>query len=282
MDEKTRKEEIRNLEAELAHLLEWINGLKDANKAIHEIQKKIELTQWKLDVLKNTPEEAEEIPFNPPSAEKDYLYTKSVLPLIPKYNLGNMMNLTSGTVSSSSDYYNYVVRVSDLGTPVVFEFSQKFAASYQNIQQTQDRQSLVKQMIEKLGNSNTVERYDRAVNLYSLYKSGVGERTSAAMEIRTLLDGIQGTLFEKARNQIKEDMTWEKMGSRFAELKPDSENYREFIRQSEVRSKLISSLSDIGKDRKSGAATNLEFVWTQVLDHLFVTLSLLGLRSNIG
>ena len=73
-----------------------------------------------------------------------------------------------------------------------------------------------------------------------------------------------------------------KMGRRLAEIVPDSENYIEFIRQSEVRTKLIASLSDIGKDRESGAATNLEFVWTQVVDHLFVTLSLLGLRLNIS
>jgi len=278
MNENTRKEEIKNLEAKLDHLLEWMRGLKDANKIAPEVQQQIELVQWQLEVLKNTPDEAEEVPFNPPSAEASYLQTKSNLPLIPKYDLRKIMNSTSGTTSDSSDYFNYVTRVGDLGTSKAFEFSGKFTGLYQNIQQTQDRQSLVKQMIEKLGNVNTVERYDRAVNMYSTYKSGIGERTSAAMAIRTLLDGVQGTLFEKARKQPKEDMTWGKMGSRLAGIAPDSENYREFIRQSEVRSKLISSLSDIGKDRESGAATNLEFVWTQALDHLFVTLSFLGLR----
>ena len=266
------------MEAKLAHLLEWVNGLKDANRIAPEVQQQIELVQWQLEVLKNAPDEAEEIPFNPPSAEKSYLLTKSVLPLIPKYDLGSMVNSTSGTVSSSSDYYSYVTRVGDLGTPIAFEFSGRFTGLYQNIQQTQDRQSLVKQMIEKLKNSNTVERYDRALNAYSMCKSEVGDRTSAAMAIRTLLDGVQGTLFEKARNQPKENMTWEKMGGRLANIVPDSENYKELIQQEEVRSKLISRLSDIGKDREGGAATNLEFIWTQVLDHLYVTLSLLGLR----
>src|SRR5688572_13539363 len=127
MDENIHKDEIKNLEAKLAHLLEWMNGLKDANKIVSEVQQQIELVQWQLEVLKNAPDEAEEIPFKPPSAEKSYLYTKSVLPLMPKYDAGNMLNSTSGTVSSSSDYYNYVVRVGDLGTPAVFEFSQKFS-----------------------------------------------------------------------------------------------------------------------------------------------------------
>lgn len=278
MNENTRKEEIKNLEAKLAHLVDWINGLKDANKIVPEVQQQIELVQWQLEVLKNTPDEAEEIPFTPPSAEKSYLHTKSVLPLIPKYEVGNIINSTSGTVSSSTDYYNYVSQVGDLGTPKAFEFSGRFTVLYQNIQQTQDRQSLVKQMIEKLENPSTVERYDRAVNAYSMYKSEIGERTSAAMEIRTLLDGVQGTLFEKAKKQPKENMTWGKMGSRLAGIVPDSENYKNFIYQYEIRSKLISRLSDIGKDREGGAATNLEFVWTQVLDHLYITLSLLGLR----
>ena len=114
MDEKTRKEEIKNLEAELAHLLEWMNGLKEANKVVPEVQKQIDLIQWKLDVLKNTPEEAEEIPFDPPKAEVSYQRTKTILPLMPKYDLGNIADSTSGTVSSSSDYYNYVARVGDL------------------------------------------------------------------------------------------------------------------------------------------------------------------------
>jgi hypothetical protein len=279
MDENTRKAEIKNLEAKLAHLLEWMNRLKDASKIAPDVQQQIELVQWQLEVLKNTPEEAEEIPFNPPSAEKSYLYTKSVLPLIPNYDFRNMVNSTGGTVSSSSDYYNYVAHVGDLGTPKALEFSTKFTGLYQGIQQTQDRQTLVKEMIEKLKNPNTIERYEKSIKSFSIYKSGIGERESAAMAIRTLLDGVQGTLFERARKQPKENMTWGKMGSRLAKIVPDSENYIEFIRQSEVRSKLISRLSDIGKDREVGAATNLEFVWTQVLDHLYITLSLLGFKQ---
>ena len=278
MDEKTRKEEIKNLEAELAHLSEWMDGLKEANKAIPEVQKQIELIQWKLDVLKNTPEDADEIPFNPPSAEASYLRTKANLPLMPKYNLGNIANSTSGTISSSSDYYSYVTRIGDLQAPKAFEFSKTYTGLYQNIQQTQHRQTIVKQMIERLGNPNTIERYDIAFNAYSIFKSGIGERTSAAMAIRTLLDGVQGTLFTKARKQAKENMTWEKMGNRLAGITPSSDNHKDFILQYAKRSRLISSLSDIGKDREGGAATNLDHIWTQVLDHLFVTLSLLGLR----
>jgi hypothetical protein len=47
-------------------------------------------------------------------------------------------------------------------------------------------------------------------------KSGVGERTAAALEIRTLLDEIQGFLFEKARKQEKETITWNEMSKRLA------------------------------------------------------------------
>lgn len=278
MNKNIRKEETENLEAKLSYLLEWMHGLKDANAVAPEIQQQIELVRWQLEVLKNTPDEAEEISFTPPSAEQNYLYTKSVLPLIPKYDPRSIVNSTSGTLSSSSDYYNYVTRIGDLGTPKAFEFSGKFGGLYQNIQQAQDRQSLVRQMLEKLNDSNLIERFDKALTAYSMYKSDVGERTAAAMTIRTFLDGVQGTLFEKARNWPKENMTWGKMGSRIANILSNSENYKEFILQHEIRSKLYSRLSDIGKDRDSGAATNLEFVWTQVIDHLYITFGLLGLR----
>ena len=138
MNENTHKEEIKNLEAKLTHLLEWMKGLRDANKIAPEVQQQIELVQWQLEVLRNSPDEAEEIPFNPPSAEQSYLYTKSILPLIPKYDIGGMVNSTSGTISSSSDYYGYVTRVGDLGTSIAFEFSGKFAGLYQNIQDTRN------------------------------------------------------------------------------------------------------------------------------------------------
>jgi len=189
-----------------------------------------------------------------------------------------MVNSTSGTVSSSTDYYSFVSRIGDLGTSNTVEYSGKYVSLYQDIQQTQDRQNLVRQMIEKLDNPNTLERFDRAVTAYSLYKTGIEERTSTAMTIRTLMDGVQGALFEKARKQPKENMRWEKMGSRLAGIVSSSGNYRNFMFQNQVRSQLISRLSDIGKDREGGAATNLGFVWTQVLDHLFVSLSLLGFR----
>ena len=43
MDENICKEEIKNLEAKLAHLLEWVNGLKDANRIAPEVQQQIEV-----------------------------------------------------------------------------------------------------------------------------------------------------------------------------------------------------------------------------------------------
>jgi hypothetical protein len=278
MDENTRNEEIKKLEDKLSYLQEWIDRLKEANKVAQEVQQQIELVRWKIGVLKNLPPEADEIPFDPPKAEKDLDYTKSAIRQIPTYDRSALTNSTATTVSGTTDYYNFVTRIGDLNTQNAITFSGEFIEQYHSMQRSQDRQRMVRQMVEKLGNPQTVNRFDKAVDAFSLYKTGVGDRTSTALQIRTLLDGVQGTLFEKARNHAKENMTWGKMGSRLARIQPNSEDYNQFIMQYDVRSRLYSRLSDIGKDREGGSVTNLEYIWPQVVDHLYVTLSLLGLR----
>ena len=46
------------------------------------------------------------------------------------------------------------------------------------------------------------------------------------------------------------------------------------LRQKDVRGSLISRLSTVLKDREGGSLTNLDDLWIQVLDHIYVVLEL--------
>jgi hypothetical protein len=91
--------------------------------------------------------------------------------------------------------------------------------------------------------------------------------------MRNLLDGIRGDLFKLARKWPKENMTWQKMAERLAKGGSTGVECQELIRQERNRSSLISRLSDILKDRETGSLTNLDNVWTQVMDHIYTVLA---------
>ncbi len=276
-----QNDELVKLKAKREYLIQWYNRYKQAHEVVPFVQMELEIIDWEIEALANRPEEASEIPIDSliTVLDRDTQYIQVNLPLMPEYNRERLFNSTAVTTTGSSTVYEYVTRVGDLGTEKASEYSAKFAGLYQNLQEVQDRISTVRRMIERLNNPNTLHRFERALNAYQAAKAGVGERTSAAFEIRTLMDGVQGDLFNKARKWIEENMTWTLMAERLIKEAPLSIEYQELIQQNATRGSLISRLSDIGKDRKSGSLTNLDNVWTQVLDHLFTTLVLVGLQK---
>lgn len=117
----------------------------------------------------------------------------------------------------------------------------------------------------------------RTRKVYMAVRAQTGERTAAAMEIRTLLDGVKGELWERAKKWPKENMTWDIMADRLA-VNDLTGHSKELMTQGKIRSSLIHRLSDIGKDREGGSATNLDYIWTEVLDHLYAILGLIGIN----
>ena len=111
------------------------------------------------------------------------------------------------------------------------------------------------------------------------FKAGAGNKTAAAMEMRTFLDGLSGELVQMAkRSKTENTPTWEKMAKRLSKNGASSVECQEVLRQETVRSSLVSRLSDVGKDREGSSVTNLNHIWTELLEHAFTVLSLINLR----
>jgi hypothetical protein len=197
-------------------------------------------------------------------------YIKNTIPMLPPINNQTLSNAMATTASGVDTTYSQLLIVSELGTSTALDYANLYTSKYQELQQAQERPQAVRSLLLVKHSTSTLERFDKALAAFKRAKLEIGSESAAAAEIRTLLDGVQGDLFNKARHYPKENMIWDSMAQRLG--KCDSE--REIIvREGVVRSSLYNQLSSVLKDR-GGSLPTLTHLWTQVLDHLFSVLTL--------
>jgi len=275
------KDKTTSLQSQKEHLTEWLRRAKKTQDAVPIVQTILEVTDWEIEALSNYPEEADEIPLAGLAVklERDHSYLINALPLPPDYSTGVLLNATAVTTSGSAGVYDYVTRVGDLGTPQAISYSEKFGGLYHDLLEAHSRPQTVRNLLTKLNNPQTLERFDTAYKAYMAAKSGVGTRTAAATEVRNLLDGVKGDLFQMARTSPDENMTWDEMVERLSKGISSGPEHQELVHQGSERSRLISRLSDVLKDREGGSVTNLDNVWTLLLDHTYTVLGLIDFGS---
>ena len=169
---------MESLEAKKAHLREWLERCKKAQEAVPSVQMILEMTEWEMQAFADRPEEAEEIPLGDLETrfDQEYNHLIHVLPMMPEYEPGSIPILTAVTTSGSASTYNYVSRVGDLGTQEAQDYSRKHTVAYRKLQAAQDKPKEVRDLVEKLGNPQTLRRFDRAFDVYFATRSGTGER----------------------------------------------------------------------------------------------------------
>ena len=272
-------DEVNQLRKVKEYLAEWLRRFRKSQDLLPFVQSNLEITEWELDALEEEPEESQEIP-KPDLAEtyRDRLnYFQFAIPMIPDPDKSKFRISTAYTTSGSSDAYIHVSRVGDIGTPAAVDYSRQYTTRYDKIQHNQKRQDEVEALVARLGNAGTLDRFQRAKAAVIAVKSDVGERTSAGNEIRNLLHGVKGDLFGRARNWPKENMSWEEMTRRLVKGREGSAEFRQIIKQDTVHTSLLERLAEVLKDREGGSLTNLTYIWTQTLDHLYVVLSFIEL-----
>jgi hypothetical protein len=272
-----RPEEIQSLEEQKTHLIQWLESYKAAKDIIPYVQNMLEITEWKIQALKALPPRVSTaIPTDLiPQFDREHSYLTNVLPVMPRYNPDAVQNSFALMTSGASSAYAYILTIGHQGTMEYQDYSKKYISLYNTLQTSQNRPESIRALLDKLGSKATLQKFDRASQAFSTMKSGVGERTAAALEIRTLLDEIQGFLFEKARKQEKETITWNEMPKRLAKGVYAGHQYQGLITQGARRSALIDTLSRIAKDREGKLLNNMEDIWTQTLDHIFIVLGLI-------
>jgi hypothetical protein len=272
-------DELYYLNQKKDHLSKWLRRYIKAGDVVPDVQANLDMTNWEIDALNNRPTVAGEVPFVNLSdvLKQDYMFTKNAFRLMPEYNPMAVGSATSIATSGTTAVYNYVAKYADTGDPVAIDFSNKYTKRYHEIQTQQRRTDQVRNLMQMLCSENTLQRFDRATRIYLGTKSETTARTDAANAIRNTLQGLEGDLFEKARTTPKENMTWQKMSQRLAK---GTEECKQLIRQDKFYATLFTDLSEILKDRDRGSSTNLDNLWTQYLDFIYVVLGLLKPTSK--
>ena len=274
-------DDINELKAKKKYLDEWLTRYKKAQEIVPQVQTNLELTEWELQALQDRPKEADEIPFlglgTRLGEERTHLI--NALPMLPLYDADAMDSSTALASSGTASIFSYVAKVGDLESEEARRYSLRHTETYNQLQEAQQRPKAVRKLLAELGNKQIIERFDRAMAAFSATKSGSGERTSASLEMRTLLDGLKGELFAKACRQPKENMTWGIMAERLAKGGREGAEHRELVVRESINSSLVNRLSQVAKDREGLSFTNIDILWPELLDHIFIILGLVNLQK---
>jgi len=192
--------------------------------------------------------------------------------MLPIVRVSEVYDGTSASTTGTSILYVSVVRIGEIPTLRARSYSEEYSEKYLALQAAQKRESDVAGLIEALGSTSSLERFHAAVRSLAGCRAGTATPSSAAGDIRTLLDGVQGDLFAKARKWEKENMTWEEMSGRLAIGGHLSPSLQQLLTHSPIRSSLMHRLGNIVHERPPGTPGQVQSLWAEALDHLFVVL----------
>jgi hypothetical protein len=274
-------DEIKKLEERKAHLEDVRASYLKAQDVLPYIQENIDITDWQIRAYKNLPPEASEIPKpnRTDELELENQYLRGVFTVLNIPSEPQLHSSTSVTISGGTIDYSYIDRVRDIGTPSAIEYGNSFILEYNQLQDVQQRPRQVRDRLEKIGGENLLERFNTANKTYLAFRNGSGNRTAAANDMRNLLLGFKGDLFNLARRFPKENMTWDTMSARLAINGGRGTEHMVLSTQNTMHSSLLARLADVLKDREGGSITNLDSIWTETLDHLYTVLGLIELKS---
>lgn len=268
-------EETENLRKKEQYLTKWLHRIGTAKDIVPDVQKNLEVTRWEIEALENRPTVAGEAPSSSELCyytAQDYKYTVSGLPMIPDYKPLVMDTTASATASGTAIFIGYIAKYADIKDTKAVDFSHEQIRRYREIQERQERPLQVRSLMQVFCGTNTIKRFEIAIQVYQSSKSGVSDKSDAANAIRNIIYGLKGDLFKKAMAIPKENMTWEIMSQRLAKGLEESAL---LVKYESLQNTLVDGLSAILKDRTPSAATNLDNLWAQTLDYIYAVLNLL-------
>lgn len=192
-------------------------------------------------------------------------------PSLPSMDSSGFTFVNSITTSTSSATVQFVMSVSQIGTPAAVAYASRALDEYRIIQRNQNRDSELRSMLQaKL--PSVLSRFDSAASAYEKARVGHNGAAAAAIAARNFIDGLKGELLERARKASGESISIDQAVSR---LFAGSPMETDVTREINGRGDLIAALSDVAKARKPASIADIEGLWSRVLDHAFVVMQAL-------
>jgi hypothetical protein len=249
----------------------WLERSRQVVDAAPAVQRLYDVLDWEVRTYERRPTEAGSIltPDLDRYGELVYSRITSSLPMLPPIPASSITQVSSITASSTSAILAYVAEVSNLQTPSAVTYASSVLTEYGRLQESQQRPVEVRALLATRM-PTVLPKFDSARDAYQRAQSGVGDRPTSALEMRTFLDGVKGELIERARGHTGENMTLELAVERLCSSAPTKLEIEEQIKQ---RSSLFATLSAVAKRRDESQAYELDGLWARVLDHAFVVVS---------
>ena len=277
---KIKEEFLKAAHERKTHFEEWLDRIKRAQACVPKVKDVVERTDWEINAFSDLPEGGRKI--IPPEFVIDYTrkneYLRKMFPLPQAYNYIYYDSMASISTSGSTAAYSIVSKASEINNKLIQAWSSEYTFQYRQMQEKQSRFDKVKTKLHTF-NSDREDELDLAQRAYSAAVTDVGERCTAGITMRNLLEHFKGDLFEKAKQRPIENMTWEKMAKRLAINGTGSIEHSELIKQKVEWSSLHCRLSEVAKGQKHGLVADIEDIWTKLIDHLFTILGIINLEA---
>lgn len=267
----SEKDPTEQLEKTKDYLQTWLDNLRQANIVAPTVQESLEELSWALKAMYDRPPESNNVSMTLVSnwAETAHNNITITLPQIPSYNLTSLIQVSSATSSSNTAVMSYIFEVGKIETPNVKEYFQKQVHTYRTLQEQHSRPKRVREMIAQRWQS-CLNRFDMAFEAQRRFKTGVAAEADAGIAIRNALEAIKGELFEEARRNTRENMTWAEMARRLCR---NPQHMDLLLNQEMVHKALHGHLSNLAKGRPADQIPSIDAIWTMFLDHLLIMLT---------
>lgn len=267
------EEDLKDLAAQKEYIDEWKDRLRKAQDIAPEIIKYEEHIDWELNFFRNVP-----MGLNGIDTEEwkrkfhsDRGYLVKAFPMIPNYGREAAQSALSVVTSGTTQVVMTITDSANWGAADTKNQCEEHLVNYRQLQSAQDKPKDVRSLIEKLSDKSLLQRFDNARAAYYAVKVGSDELDVVASAMRNLLYGLNGVLLKRANVQ----KSWLQMAEKISKGGKGSIEEIELIKQENVYKKLTNQLSPIAKDRVEIAKADIDVLWTEVIDHMFVVLGLI-------
>jgi hypothetical protein len=260
--------------AKRVYLGDWLKQAKSVEEVVPKVQQQWELAKWEEDTLCHVPNQVPNIlPGDVTSSLAEDLETvHEALPQIPQINVATLCVSAATTSTTSAIIYQATEDARHSGDAHVHSWGATYSEQYEILQNQLGRQQEVRSLLHNLNPKLGLE-FDDAVSGYRAVLAGTSSQPKAGIALRNVMEHYKGELMNLARQRPKEQkITWEDMSHRLVDNVGVAR--KRFQQQEKGWGDLQQRLSKVAKGHIQLDESELKRVFTEVLDHLYIVLSL--------
>lgn len=276
------------LEKKISLFDNFLDGVKNANKAVPAVQRAKESTEWSLRTLNNTPKVVSSI-FDDSQLEEvqsiDFdIWDKG----LPKFTVNPEFITTSGSAASGTASEVIFTRLVDFRKdseyPPIASSIEPLIEDYMQLQARHNKPDEIIESLKKIG-VKLVNEFEQANQSYMKANSGVLQANEAAINMRNVLEHFVGKLLELARKvenrQVKKNkkQRWLFISKNLATGGLRSSEYKLLKQKHKNHREIHKELTNISKNLVNSPLLQLRVTYAKWIDHLFTSLKLIDLKK---